>query len=110
MANLLETWLLEPWQYTAIPSVLMEACWSERDWSFENLKEYCGVYYVHAFMFIKCMCMDYRMEIVYEYTPRAIHKSVKVRCTIPKTVDTRRHCKVGLRACNNLLQPQKPKM
>ena len=24
---------------------------------------------------------------------------------MPKTVDTRRHCKVGLRACNNLPQP-----
>ena len=32
----------------------------------------------------------------------------EVRCrddTMPKTVDTRRHCKVGLRACNNLPQP-----
>ena len=25
--------------------------------------------------------------------------------TVPKTVDTRKHCKVGLRACNNLPQP-----
>ena len=25
--------------------------------------------------------------------------------TMPKTVDTRKHCKVGLRACNNLPQP-----
>ena len=25
--------------------------------------------------------------------------------TVPKTIDTRRHCKVGLRACNNLPQP-----
>ena len=36
----------------------------------------------------------------------------EVRCrddTVPKTVDTRRHCKVGLRACNNLLQPPKIK-
>ena len=24
--------------------------------------------------------------------------------TVPKTVDTRKHCKVGLRACNNLPQ------
>ena len=24
---------------------------------------------------------------------------------MPKTVDTRKHCKVGLRACNNLPQP-----
>ena len=34
--------------------------------------------------------------------------SDKVRCrddTVPKTVDTRKHCKVGLRACNNLPQP-----
>ena len=36
--------------------------------------------------------------------------SVKIiiRCrddTVPKTVDTRSHCKVWLRACNNLLQP-----
>ena len=47
-----------------------------------------------------------------------IHTSVKiikneVRCrddTMPKTVDTRKHCKVGLRACNNLPQPRKTKM
>ena len=25
--------------------------------------------------------------------------------TVPKTVDTRKHCKVGLRACNNRPQP-----
>ena len=33
---------------------------------------------------------------------------MKLRCrddTMPKTVDTRSHCKVWLRACNNLLQP-----
>ena len=33
----------------------------------------------------------------------------EVRCrddTVPKTVDTRKHCKVGLRTCNNLPQPQ----
>ena len=33
-----------------------------------------------------------------------------VRCrddTVPKTVDTRSHCKVWLRACNNLPQPPK---
>ena len=32
----------------------------------------------------------------------------EVRCrdnTVPKTVDTRKHCKVGLRACNNFPQP-----
>ena len=32
----------------------------------------------------------------------------EIRCrddTVPKTVDTRSHCKVGLRACNNLPQP-----
>ena len=32
----------------------------------------------------------------------------EVRCrddTVPKTVDTRKHCKVGLRACNNLPRP-----
>ena len=37
----------------------------------------------------------------------------EVRCrddTMPKTVDTRKHCKVGLRACNNLPQPPKTKM
>ena len=37
----------------------------------------------------------------------------EVRCrddTVPKTVDTRKHCKVGLRACNNLPQPRKTKM
>ena len=33
---------------------------------------------------------------------------IEVGCrddTVPKTVDTRRHCKVGLKACNNLPQP-----
>ena len=32
----------------------------------------------------------------------------ELRCrddTVPKTVDTRSHCKVWLRACNNLPQP-----
>ena len=32
----------------------------------------------------------------------------EIRCrddTVPKTVDTRSHCKVRLRACNNLPQP-----
>ena len=32
----------------------------------------------------------------------------EVRCrddTVPKTVDTRKHCKVGLRACNNFRNP-----
>ena len=33
----------------------------------------------------------------------------EVRCSVPKTVDTRKHCKVGLRACNNLPQPEKPR-
>ena len=50
-------------------------------------------------------------------TSNAIYTSVKIikneiRCrddTVPKTVDTRSHCKVWLRACNNLLQPQKPR-
>ena len=35
-------------------------------------------------------------------------KIINVRCrddTVPKTIDTRKHCKVGLRACNNLPQP-----
>ena len=33
---------------------------------------------------------------------------IEIRCrddTAPKTVDTRSHCKVWLRACNNLPQP-----
>ena len=37
------------------------------------------------------------------------HSITNVKCrddTVPKTVDTRRHCKVGLRACNKL--PQLP--
>ena len=37
----------------------------------------------------------------------------EIRCrdgTVPKTVGTRSHCKVWLRACNNLPQPQKTKM
>ena len=44
--------------------------------------------------------------------PEAVYKN-EVRCrddTVPKTVDTRKHCKVGLRACNNLPQPRKTKM
>ena len=35
---------------------------------------------------------------------------IEIRCrddTVPKTVDTRSHCKVWLRACNNLPQPPK---
>ena len=46
------------------------------------------------------------------YTSVKIIKN-EVRCrddTVPKTVDTRKHCKVGLRACNNLPQPRKTKM
>ena len=41
------------------------------------------------------------------YTSVKIIKN-EIRCrddTVPKTVDTRKHCKVGLRACNNLPQP-----
>ena len=37
-------------------------------------------------------------------------KIISVRCrddTVPKTVVTRRHWRVGLRACNNLPQPPK---
>ena len=37
----------------------------------------------------------------------------EIRCrddTVPKTVDTRSHCKVWLRACNNLPQPPKNEM
>ena len=55
------------------------------------------------------MCLD---DIKFTYTSV---KSIKneVRCrddTMPKTVDTRKHFKVGLRACNNLQQPRKTKM
>ena len=42
------------------------------------------------------------------YTCILLYKC-KIRCrddTVPKTVDTRKHCKVWLRACNNLPQPQ----
>ena len=59
-------------------------------------------------------------EIVIYKTASAKHvyTSVKIikneiRCrddTVPKTVGTRSHCKVWLRACNNLPQPQKTKM
>ena len=43
------------------------------------------------------------------YTSVKIIKN-EIRCrddTVPKTVDTRSHCKVWLRACNNLPQPPK---
>ena len=42
-----------------------------------------------------------------------ISLKMKLSCrddTVPKTVDTRSHCKVWLRACNNLPQPQKTEM
>ena len=55
------------------------------------------------------MCLD---DIKFTYTSVKIIKN-EVRCrddTMPKTVDTRKHCKVGLRACNNLQQPRKTKM
>ena len=53
-----------------------------------------------------------------ESTDSLIYTSVKiikneVGCrddTMPKTVVTRRHCKVWLRACNNCLQPPKTEM
>ena len=45
-----------------------------------------------------------------ETTVKIIKNEVRCRDdTVPKTVDTRRHCKVGLRACNNLPQPRKTK-
>ena len=47
-----------------------------------------------------CMQLDYSV-VCHAY-------GWKVRCrddTVPKTVDTRKHCKVGLRACNNLPRP-----
>ena len=49
------------------------------------------------------------MMYVHIYTSVKIIKN-EIRCrddTVPKTVDTRSHCKVWLRACNNLPQPQK---
>ena len=50
--------------------------------------------------------------VQYTYV-KIIKNEVILRCrddTVPKTVDTRQHCKVGLRACNNLPQPRKTKM
>ena len=43
---------------------------------------------------------------------KVIQNEVGCTCrddTVPKTVDTRRHCEVDLRACNNLPQSRKPR-
>ena len=56
--------------------------------------------------------VDYLESPSYGSTSVEIIKT-EVRCrddTVPKIVDTRRHYKVGLRACNNLPQPPKTKM
>ena len=46
------------------------------------------------------------MEKMSETSVKIIKNEVRCRDdTVPKTVDTRKHCKVGLRACNNLPQP-----
>ena len=50
------------------------------------------------------MRMRVRMEHVWE-TPLRKSCLRPWDDTVPKTVDTRSHCKVWLRACNNLLQP-----
>ena len=46
-----------------------------------------------------------------ESTDSLIYKcKIEIRCrddTVPKIVDTRSHCKVWLKACNNLPQPPK---
>ena len=53
-------------------------------------------------------------RLKHDYGHNNIHKCKnEIRCrddTVPKTVDTRSHCKVWLRACNNLPQPQKTEM
>ena len=50
----------------------------------------------------------YMLMSVYNITSVKIIKNERCRDdTVPKTVDTRSHCKVWLRACNNLPQPQK---
>ena len=61
------------------------------------------------------MCMQFRLgcRLPCLWLEKRSETSVKiikneVRCrddTVPKTIDTRKHCKVGLRACNNLPQP-----
>ena len=61
---------------------------------------------------------DERITSLVFHNDDSIYTSVKIikneiRCrddTVPKTVDTRSHCKVRLRACNNLPQPQKTEM
>ena len=66
-----------------------------------------------------CMFMHGCIQNIPVYDLASVHcTSVKIikneiRCrddTVPKTVGTRSHCKVWLRACNNLPQPQKTKM
>ena len=55
---------------------------------------------------------DLHAALKVQYTSVKIIKN-EVRCrddTVPKTVDTRKHCKIGLRACNNLPKPRKTKM
>ena len=56
-----------------------------------------------------CACNSNQGVLCHEMSETSV-KIIKneVRCrddTVPKTVDTRKHCKVGLRACNNLPQP-----
>ena len=66
----------------------------------------------------QCLLVPTVFGMVSSLHPTSFLTSVKiikneVRCrddTVPKTVDTRKHCKVGLRACNNLPQPQKTEM
>ena len=66
-------------------------------------------------MYHMCMHMQFRLgcrlpclwlEKMSETRVKFIKNEVRCRDdTVSKSVDTRKHCKVGLRACNNLLQP-----
>ena len=63
--------------------------------------------HVHAHAIqTRCRLPCLWLEKMSETSVKIIKNEVRCRDdTVPKTVDTRKHCKVGLRACNNLLQP-----
>ena len=61
------------------------------------------------------MYIVHKFTCVYVYTACVdmYNTCTEVGCrddTVLKTVDTRRYCGVGLRACNNLPQPPKTEM
>ena len=73
------------------------------------------VLYICVVLSVKVNLLGFIAKTLVELTTYNLHKckNHEIRCrddTVPKTVDTRSHCKVWLRACNNLPQPQKTEM